>query len=124
MKWIEKHLTEFKTLLQDISEQLAEVVKLLKEIRDESDTHLIPIKDSTTWTWRGDTGISVAHGDITTIYDICGCMGLCQECRDKGLIYLSDGCQKHYTYATVRGMQEPGMTVCQDMGREGQDDNS
>ena len=51
MKWIEKHLTEFKTLLQDISEQLGEVVKLLKEIRDgQQPIHLIPMEDITTWT--------------------------------------------------------------------------
>ncbi len=46
---------------------------------------------------------SQALGDIQNVYDTCGMMDLCPECRRKGIVELHMGCQKHYVVGTVRG---------------------
>ena len=46
---------------------------------------------------------SLALGDIQNIYDTCGMMGLCPECRRKGIVELHMGCQRHYVAGRVRG---------------------
>ena len=51
--------------------------------------------------------ISISLGDIRQIYDTCGMMGLCPECRRKGIVELHMGCQKHYVTGTVRGRSDP-----------------
>ena len=50
---------------------------------------------------------SQALGDIQQIYDTCGMMGLCPECRRKGITNLHMGCQKHYVAGRVRGRSDP-----------------
>ena len=50
---------------------------------------------------------SRALGDIRQIYDTCGMMGLCPECRRKGVTSLREGCQKHYVAGRVRGRSDP-----------------
>jgi len=50
---------------------------------------------------------SRALGAVEHIYDTCGMMGLCSECRRKGIANLYDGCQKHYVAGTVRGEPDP-----------------
>jgi len=46
--------------------------------------------------FTGDIVISL--GDITPIYDRCGCLGICSDCRENG----RDGCGEHYVVGTVR----------------------
>jgi len=53
---------------------------------------------------------SQALGDITQIWDTCGWVGLCPECRRKNAgraIPLTYGCQRHYLAGTVRGVPDP-----------------
>ena len=45
-------------------------------------------------------------GDIWQIYDTCGMMDLCPECRAKGITNLRDGCQRHYVAGRVRGVAD------------------
>jgi len=49
---------------------------------------------------------SRALGAVEHIYDTCGMMGLCPECRRKGIVELRDGCQRHYVAGTVRGVAD------------------
>ena len=49
---------------------------------------------------------SQALGDIQQIYDTCGMMDLCPECRAKGITNLHKGCQKHYVAGRVRGVAD------------------
>jgi len=51
--------------------------------------------------------ISISLGDIQNIYDVCGMMDLCPECRRKGITNLHEGCQKHYVAGRVRGELDP-----------------
>lgn len=48
--------------------------------------------------------ISIPLGDIVQIYDTCGLMGLCPECRAKGVTDRHQGCQRHYVAGRVRGV--------------------
>ena len=50
---------------------------------------------------------SQSLGDIRQIYDTCGMMGLCPECRRKGIVELHMGCQRHYVAGRVRGEPDP-----------------
>ena len=50
---------------------------------------------------------SQALGAIEQIYDTCGMMGLCPECRRQGITNLHEGCGKHYVVGQVRGEPEP-----------------
>ena len=45
-------------------------------------------------------------GDVVQLYDVCGRMGLCPECRRKGITKVRDGCQRHYVAGRVRGVPE------------------
>ena len=49
---------------------------------------------------------SRALGDIVQIYDVCGRMGLCPECRQREITNLHEGCQKHYVAGRVRGISD------------------
>ncbi|HUW11434.1 MAG TPA: hypothetical protein VM537_17005 [Anaerolineae bacterium] len=50
---------------------------------------------------------SRALGAVEHIYDTCGMMGLCPECRRKGIVELHMGCQQHYVAGRVRGEPDP-----------------
>ena len=50
---------------------------------------------------------SISLGAIEQIYDTCGMMGLCPECRRQGITNLHEGCGKHYVVGQVRGEPEP-----------------
>jgi len=39
------------------------------------------------------TSATISYGDVTPIYDICGCMGLCKECSEDG---VAVGCGERY----------------------------
>ena len=43
-------------------------------------------------------------GDIQSIYDTCGCMGLCARCRASGEMV---GCGRHYVCATYHATPDP-----------------
>jgi len=77
-----------------------------RECRD-TDVNAFPLLDELD---REHEARSRALGDIRNIYDTCGMMGLCPECRRKNAgraIPLTYGCQRHYLAGTVRGVPDP-----------------
>lgn len=49
-------------------------------------------------------------GDAETIWDLCGCMGLCPSCRAEGRM-RHEGCGARYAYGRVRGAADPDWFV-------------
>lgn len=43
----------------------------------------------------------ICFGDITHIYDVCGCLGQCPKCLEIG---PGEKCGNHYVYGSVCGV--------------------
>ena len=46
-----------------------------------------------------------AYGDVHTIYDLCGRMGLCPGCTERG-VKMPDGCGKWYIFSSTGGVEQ------------------